>query len=586
MKLLGYLFALLLWALSAVAQSNSPTQSLQPRSAKPLISTNEISASNTVVDPLRIEGNDYYDAEQYELAIKAFSRLLAKNTNDSAAAWQLASSYYMNDDMEQAAQAYARYVKLRPEVFEGHLWLGICLSRSEEFEKAEPELREAVRLRRKDASAHEELAYCLKSLRRYTEAGVEFERAIKYGGETAYRCSEGGYSYAKANDFAAAVSLLERGATLGKTNVYTYDWLGWSYYHTRDYEKAATTFVKSLELKPDRFFPEYWLGYSYLMDGKYERAADAFEKASKSEPDDEWLHRVYASVLLRCDRAADAVKALEPFGTSTNKVVRFTLFTAYVMDGKYKKASALYPVASTVGAILLSLVFIAGSTLLLYLSFKPSTAEYPHLAFAIGWLLLFFESQVALILFARLFTSANLLGGLFLAPIPLVVAAFGAFPKQLWGQSFRPAPIRWKQIGKAFGGWIAIGMIGGVYTTIVTHLTHHTPQPRNIRFVMNLVHEHRVWAGIIVALIAPLTEEILFRGLLYGALCKWLKPRWVILITSAIFAAFHMDLIFFVPLFFIGMLLGWARYSANSIWFSIGIHVFQNAIAFTALTMQ
>src|SRR4051812_10787488 len=106
--------------VGAIAQSNPPVALLQPRGIKPLIATNEI-ASNAVTDSLRDEGNKFYDAERFELAIKAFGRLLARNTNDSAAAWQLGSSYYMNGDMEHAAQAYARYVKLRPEMFEGHL---------------------------------------------------------------------------------------------------------------------------------------------------------------------------------------------------------------------------------------------------------------------------------------------------------------------------------------------------------------------------------------------------------------------------------------------------------------------------------
>jgi Flp pilus assembly protein TadD len=231
-NLVGYFSLLLLSACGAVAQSRPAVELLQPREIQPVITTNAVIASNSSAESLREEGNKFYDADQYELAIKAFSRLLAKKTNDADALWQLGSSYYMKDDMEHAAEAYARYVKLRPEIFEGHLWVGICWSRSEEFEKAEPELREAVRLRPNDPSAHDELGYCLKSLDRYAEAGAEFHRAIKYGGETAYRCTQGGYSYADARDFVNAIPLLERGAALERTNVDTYDWLGWSYFNT------------------------------------------------------------------------------------------------------------------------------------------------------------------------------------------------------------------------------------------------------------------------------------------------------------------------------------------------------------------
>jgi membrane protease YdiL (CAAX protease family)/tetratricopeptide (TPR) repeat protein len=583
-RFLGYLCVIVACAIGAMAQSNDSVRFLQPRGVTPLSDNEDEKEWKSEVSTLEREATEYYDAGQFDLAIKAASELLAKNTNDTHAVWRLGSSYYMLNDFEHAAEAYGRFAKLRPRSSYGHLWEGICLSRQKKFDEAEAALREATRLNPKDPIAHEELGYCLKSLNHYAEAGTEFERAIDYGGYTGYRCIEGGYSFAKAKDFATAVPLLNEGVMLEKTNIYAWDWLGWSYYNLRNYDKAAATFTQALKIEPGRFFPQYWLANTFLMDRKYEQACDAFGKALKAKPNDLYVRRAYANTLLRCERAAEAINVVEPY--ATNKSLRLTLFTAYTMNNDYKKAVQLYPVASTVAVILLGLAFVTGSILLLYKSFKPSMAEHVHLGFAIGWVFLYFESQIALILFAGLFTSAKLLIGLLLSPIILFIAAFVAFPKQPWGQAFRPARISWKQVGLAAGGWFTVMFVAGVYATVMTNVLHHRPEPRNIRFVLNLIHEHKIWAGIVVAVIAPITEEILFRGLLFSALSKWMKPIWVIVVSAAIFGAVHMDAVYFLILFLLGVLLGWARHTSKSIWFSIAIHMFQNGLAYVGLMLS
>lgn len=48
--------------------------------------------------------------------------------------------------------------------------------------------------------------------------------------------------------------------------------------------------------------------------------------------------------------------------------------------------------------------------------------------------------------------------------------------------------------------------------------------------------------ALLVAVGAPIVEEIAFRGLIYNALAKiGLHPAWVIAITAVIFAAFHLE---------------------------------------------
>lgn len=86
-----------------------------------------------------------------------------------------------------------------------------------------------------------------------------------------------------------------------------------------------------------------------------------------------------------------------------------------------------------------------------------------------------------------------------------------------------------------------------------------------------------------ISIAAPMTEEILFRGLLYGALRRWLSARWTIILTAVVFATVHLQLIYFPPLFGFGLVLGWARHKSGALALPFVIHFLNNAIALLAV---
>lgn len=65
----------------------------------------------------------------------------------------------------------------------------------------------------------------------------------------------------------------------------------------------------------------------------------------------------------------------------------------------------------------------------------------------------------------------------------------------------------------------------------------------------------RVVLGIITALLAPLGEEVLFRGILYPTVARYGFPRLAIWGTSFLFAAIHHNLVTFVPLLVLAVVL-------------------------------
>lgn len=93
---------------------------------------------------------------------------------------------------------------------------------------------------------------------------------------------------------------------------------------------------------------------------------------------------------------------------------------------------------------------------------------------------------------------------------------------------------------------------------------------------------------ISAVLIAPLSEEIFFRGFLFQGLRQ--KHGWVaaMLISSAVFAAFHLQPAALIPTFLLGCVLAFIYQMSDSIWPGMLLHLFINgcALGVTALGVR
>lgn len=83
----------------------------------------------------------------------------------------------------------------------------------------------------------------------------------------------------------------------------------------------------------------------------------------------------------------------------------------------------------------------------------------------------------------------------------------------------------------------------------------------------------------LIAVVAPIIEETLFRGLLFGGLKSYFGIWTAIVISAAIFSALHFELVGFVPRFALGVGLGYLYIKSGSIYPSIGLHSLNNLIA-------
>ena len=83
---------------------------------------------------------------------------------------------------------------------------------------------------------------------------------------------------------------------------------------------------------------------------------------------------------------------------------------------------------------------------------------------------------------------------------------------------------------------------------------------------------------MIVALLAAVSEELLFRSVIQKGLIKLFKNAHVaIIVTAFVFSAFHGDFFGFVPRFILGLMLGYMFWMSGSIFPSMLMHFVNNA---------
>jgi uncharacterized protein len=87
--------------------------------------------------------------------------------------------------------------------------------------------------------------------------------------------------------------------------------------------------------------------------------------------------------------------------------------------------------------------------------------------------------------------------------------------------------------------------------------------------------------AVAAVIVAPLAEEVVFRGYLYPAAKRFCGPVGAILFSSLVFAAAHGNVVALLPLFVLAVLLCLLYELTGSIWASISVHFLFNAATVT-----
>ena len=143
----------------------------------------------------------------------------------------------------------------------------------------------------------------------------------------------------------------------------------------------------------------------------------------------------------------------------------------------------------------------------------------------------------------------------------------------------------WSDIFMTPAGFIVYIILSSLLILLATHILpgFNPNQVQNTGFEHLVQGYEYILAFTTLVIVAPIAEEILFRGYLFGKLKQYI-PVWVAAIaTSVLFGAIHGSWDVAVDTFALSLVLCYLRETTGSIWSSILLHMLKNGIAFYLL---
>lgn len=142
----------------------------------------------------------------------------------------------------------------------------------------------------------------------------------------------------------------------------------------------------------------------------------------------------------------------------------------------------------------------------------------------------------------------------------------------------------WTDILLGPAGFLVYILISAALVYVGSQLIgFNTTQSQDVGFRGLQTYTQYILAFITLVIMAPIAEETLFRGYLYGKIKKYV-PTWAaILITSVTFGLVHGQWNVGLDVFALSLVLCVLREISGSIWPSIWLHMLKNGLAFYIL---
>ncbi|HEY8489514.1 MAG TPA: type II CAAX endopeptidase family protein [Dehalococcoidia bacterium] len=169
-----------------------------------------------------------------------------------------------------------------------------------------------------------------------------------------------------------------------------------------------------------------------------------------------------------------------------------------------------------------------------------------------------------------------------LAVILLVVKGRGAAPADL---GFRPVPLRrlwWVPafLATAFAVLTVYAVL--VQALGLDWLMPGEQMPPGVFDAASTV----VLSAAMVVLVAPVAEELFFRGFVFAGLVARLGVGWAAAASGLLFGLVHGQVGLILPFAMVGALLALLYHRSGSLWVPIAAHLAYNGLAFTALALM
>lgn len=118
---------------------------------------------------------------------------------------------------------------------------------------------------------------------------------------------------------------------------------------------------------------------------------------------------------------------------------------------------------------------------------------------------------------------------------------------------------------------------------VLDPLTNLIPMPEIVEELFALLATKDIYTLLMVCIIGPILEEVLFRGLILDGFLNRYGAVKAIFWSAFLFGLFHLNPWQFIPGFTIGLFLGWLYLKTRSLVPVILVHMVNNSLSYTLM---
>jgi membrane protease YdiL (CAAX protease family) len=177
----------------------------------------------------------------------------------------------------------------------------------------------------------------------------------------------------------------------------------------------------------------------------------------------------------------------------------------------------------------------------------------------LGSIVLLISTQAALLLVSWLLVFR-----------PNALAALPRFPG--------PDPARAVRMGLGWGvvAWIGASVVSAGVVVLLQALGIEV-EPQAAEQALDLVEP---WVAVLaIVVLAPIAEELFFRGVVFNAFLRERGPRMAYIGSAAMFAVIHLSVVALLPIFLLGLALAWVYDRTGNLIAPIVMHAVVNGIS-------
>ena len=234
----------------------------------------------------------FYDSQQWDQAIDAYSGLLALVDKDSTVDPKFKLMVYNSrglaysgkGDFDRAIADYSKAIEIAPGFVAAYNNRGLAYSGKGDFDRAIADYDEAIERNPEFVEAYNNrgLAYGKKG--NFDLAIANCSKAIELNPNSVVAYSFRGLAYSGKGDFDRAIADFNKAIELDPNIAGAYNSRGIAYINKGDLELAIDDYSKAIEINPNYDEAYHNRGFAYINKGDLELAIDDYSKAIEINP--------------------------------------------------------------------------------------------------------------------------------------------------------------------------------------------------------------------------------------------------------------------------------------------------------------